>query len=1184
MNSNKNSFNSLVTNATDYAYHQPFNDFALCTNSVFSIEIYCCANEFGALSTLYRQEGIFELGFHSKNLYFDAPGFCQFKLLPEELSLEAKKWYYIAITFDLNTITLYVNGLLIKSVDKTGTLSPADVELSIGKNFYGYIRELRISTMCLDETTVKKKFLNPVSSSDGLAAWFDFSGTEIKDKTPNNIPISVKGFSRIINLTPVLSIENNGCISHYIKNPYNMENGYTVSAKIYPRRGNNSVYTIFSNSDDFDTCGFSLFLKKEDGSDDEFRLHCSVRNSTIDLTADTKINANRWTDIALIFDTAEISLFIDGVKDSLSIAISPSNLTGTSQQRIGASFSNDFIDVNSIFNGYIAYVSQFSELKSADTLQIYISDHPFIFESKILSLYSFEGTPLIESISLQSIQTIGNASFIYAENTNDISIEKGINYYFPTKTSDEWNYLDEDGKWKIKLLADIIESFYIGFFDINKSSDNAITPWYQIATALLSRIESVPVISAELTLLGNQVTSSNINIVRAITSLANHGFANDVSVVVTHFAGTFTASVLPVLPAPITAFIGIINANPSYIIGGTFTVGLIMSSIIIVVNKDKNIRPKPTPPAPVPGRQVIVIGINSIEFNHNSDSSNGGINIKKNRALNIIPPEWNNETSSYDNPANVAYIINDIEQSAAYIVLELTLMRADNIETPIQMKLIGTCGDSSLILGAVESDIFSISLDTSITVIIKLTNNIIKTSGINIFDTLWYWTFEPTSITYTGTKFIINTYHKIFTLLNQPFSPWYFAKEKYDNTRINYPWTEALAIGNKWIGDKTIGKESDIAESMTKGLNSLGYFKYDTTSGSSFYSYGYVLRYFKINKFINNYNNKSKNYSLNCSDCATIISSFGNLYGNVLLQIILVNNKFPDSGFKCNQIISIGDLDDHWEVPFPLHGGSFSYHQICVPNAISDIQHASIYDACLKIDSGNFPDGTEHTKKTALLPTGTQFADTTDSIVDIDTETAYTVQVYRERLVANKEICWASKNLIIEWFLSDDTSARFTESIHKNFPVSESFKQLVSHISSSQKCLPDFRIIWDSLSDDTVDIELDTPNNEIKLYHLINEEIDIDIDCFVCKNIKDAHEQLFALYSGIVNPNALTSTHKGINLGDIAFLCNEDIQSYILFCRSNIVVQMMCNTTNKTDLLPLALNIDTQIIDNLNQV
>jgi hypothetical protein len=214
------------------------------------------------------------------------------------------------------------------------------------------------------------------------------------------------------------------------------------------------------------------------------------------------------------------------------------------------------------------------------------------------------------------------------------------------------------------------------------------------------------------------------------------------------------------------------------------------------------------------------------------------------------------------------------------------------------------------------------------------------------------------------------------------------------------PWTRALEYACTWASGST---DANGALTAITGRVNSGYgLEYDTSSGASFYTKQMRASgrwTFLLSPFLERLGGGTgTGNKVNCTDCATIVSTFANLVGaNVQASRMGV----PGTGFDCNKIIAIGF--SAWAYPFESGGkGHFSYHEV-VWTAGAGVRDP-IYDACLQLDSSddpwNWAGGGSHTPK---LPTNMVF--TTQSLpTSLPIATPFSDQTYRERLAMNTSL------------------------------------------------------------------------------------------------------------------------------------------------------------------------------------
>jgi hypothetical protein len=139
--------------------------------------------------------------------------------------------------------------------------------------------------------------------------------------------------------------------------------------------------------------------------------------------------------------------------------------------------------------------------------------------------------------------------------------------------------------------------------------------------------------------------------------------------------------------------------------------------------------------------------------------------------------------------------------------------------------------------------------------------------------------------------------------------------------------------------------------------------QYDRQSGASSYTwypgFGWSGSQFDLTAFLG----REDGDIINCSDAASILSTYTNMIGIDFRYHIL--QRETGNSFDLNYIKAIG-WDEFDETPFFSGGGSFRYHAVVGP------ADGQIYDATLALDGDGDPLSPPHTE---LLPVDMSPAD-----------------------------------------------------------------------------------------------------------------------------------------------------------------------------------------------------------------
>jgi hypothetical protein len=373
----------------------------------------------------------------------------------------------------------------------------------------------------------------------------------------------------------------------------------------------------------------------------------------------------------------------------------------------------------------------------------------------------------------------------------------------------------------------------------------------------------------------------------------------------------------------------------------------------------------------------MAITLEAIKFNHDSSSaSNDALNLRRN-ATDFVPvPEWQRGVSVNPEDSPAAYSIQDTQGQTLTIkarfhrdsVTKAVQVRAldDAVSPPGPGGCLGWLVDLvRALLRALFGNVLGEVPPTKVVfdaqgnsgyVTLPLVNARLWTAGVGVRTTTWRWQYRLGSGPWTD---MVTTSHRIYSVLRVPTAPWQQAPYNAANTQL--PWTEVLDHACGWAALSSTLEQA--AARVTEKVNALGpaTVTYDCPGGgSSHYSWGG----FDCTAFLERLRGGTGNgVYVNCSDCATIVSTFANALGCDLWQSRM------GYGFGLNPMLGIGS--SVWQ---PACGWSgFSYHEVAWESACG--ANEPVWDACLKVDADADPTTPPHT---ALLPTNMRFGNSGD--------------------------------------------------------------------------------------------------------------------------------------------------------------------------------------------------------------
>ena len=323
------------------------------------------------------------------------------------------------------------------------------------------------------------------------------------------------------------------------------------------------------------------------------------------------------------------------------------------------------------------------------------------------------------------------------------------------------------------------------------------------------------------------------------------------------------------------------------------------------------------------------VTIEAINFNHDSEPSTSattdGFVIRKNETQALTVPEWR-RNSGIMRGAPAAYARDSIGTNNVTIKAQFNC--SNNELVKIFVRAIdgnqGGAGASANILGKVLATEVPLSKGRSDWVLMILDDVNISGAGVSVSDIIWRWQFSLD--TKHWTEFAVTT-HKIYTVLALPTEPWEPISSVLTNVQV--PWTEVLDHACSWAaGAQNV---DDATGRITKEINALGFGKVKWLQSGLYVQEG--SDNFCCTEFLDLLKGGAgKGNTMNCSDCATAVSTFSNILGACLFQSTMGYD------FYINRVRRIGEQPD---------GGGFHVHEVAWKgNCVDD----PLFDACVELD------------------------------------------------------------------------------------------------------------------------------------------------------------------------------------------------------------------------------------------
>jgi hypothetical protein len=211
---------------------------------------------------------------------------------------------------------------------------------------------------------------------------------------------------------------------------------------------------------------------------------------------------------------------------------------------------------------------------------------------------------------------------------------------------------------------------------------------------------------------------------------------------------------------------------------------------------------------------------------------------------------------------------------------------------------------------------------------VELLGTRIHIRGVAIYDVHWDWQFAfEDAGPYASIGMV--TRHRVYVVLEKPKAPWSVEAGSDQN-----PWQQALELACTWAwGSKDL---DEAAAAICKAHNSTG-FKYlglpSYTTPHDFFLSDYLEK-------VNDFEGSVLPVFVNCSDCAALVSTLGNLLGHELWQAKMGK---PGQPFRYRNIVPIG-------ASAPI-SGEFVFHEVAWKGDCQ--QEDALFDACLHLSYGD---------------------------------------------------------------------------------------------------------------------------------------------------------------------------------------------------------------------------------------
>jgi hypothetical protein len=1001
---------------------------------------------------MLAQDGVFQFGTTGSGIYFLITGQGPVVSSSGAGALSDGHWHHICATFDGGMIRLYIDGVFNtgSSVVVGGPVSTSPI--LIGEGLEGLVRTVRVLSVALTaEQVVNSMFSAIAALGPVVVAWFDFSQVPPVDCGPSVYSLKLQQNAQMINLSPALTLGFQGFARPFGDHGVNpggaQVDPYTVQAWIYLTPGSTQQQAIFVNSDLRSDSGMALYAIY-DGSAGAYRL-ASQRGSDGDagqvLTSKGTVPTGAWVNVATTFDGAALSLYLQGALDSPQQQCPPiPGFRLRSDLLIGAAIVDGIPAPGTALQGFIREVDVWSICLTEAQITQFMGQLPDPLEPGLQAAYNFTTSPARNQVNGHPIGLaegavlsgqLGPAVALAAElvdesapgNRQDVELLAQLRASLNLKAFAESHAEalqtamradmdavngDADKKLIGDRWAEVMEKLHAGpdampawisahrmngedllvshrpggssiVFRAPVGTYDSCTLWKinLVFTVVAGVLDAVFGLTAKLTdaanayiagLLARPIITSAV----AVPSISAVSVFNIVQML--YIDGALRPLIRMMLEIGFWALLRVLT-RMVLVMTGLVSAQLLSSLAITVANLIYMMANRPSGCIALP-----TLTLSAIAFNYGPGAQ--ALQIRKNRTISVAVPEWvPADVNAPDSPA--AYLAT---AQATVAQIQVSFLLSSPTALPIQVQALG-----GGILGAIDP----FTIPGSGTVTVTLTHNTLANGAVAVQNVQWNWQYQ---IGAGGWIALATTNHRIYSVLSTAQLPWSNVKIDLQSS----PWTDVLDLSCVWAAGASNG--DDALEHITDAVNSMVGLAYDTPGfGASHYvsqNNQFLCTEFLL--FLSGQGGLG--HLVNCTDCATIVTTFANAIGCDVSATLMYHNNAATTFFACNQIKSIGS--PNWAYPFPAGNppNVFSYHEV-----VSKGQPLipTFYDACLRINEAGDPWTVPLVNPVAELPANIPY--TAIAVQpQLPLVPPFDANSYRERLAQNSAAGIGACNLV----------------------------------------------------------------------------------------------------------------------------------------------------------------------------
>lgn len=901
MSKQRRSFFALKCDSAYCAEVPAIPSLSLCGGDSFTISATFMYPHAGDDSIIIQQEGVFCVHAKDSVVYFESKGLgnIQAACVRTTPALSEKEWNRIDITYDGKSVKIYVQSLLVTTVDVTGEkIVDETTRLKIGA-MNGYIQDIAIYSIAVDEIGILQLPFTQKVSHDKTQLWIDFNAYEPVDQGINELPVQMKGSCNVVNL--VYGFEP-GLLGFALPfgsgqiNPGAMPK-MTLFASVFPRElsgeyrlkvqnqlPNDSNTFIFSNGDFGDAQTVALGL-------DELTNYPFLYLGSTRYDFQIKLNNYEWYQLAATVTDQQVSLFVDGVDAGTTALTKAFKRTLSPELMVGNQQNQG--EMNHGFRGCIDTIAVFNEALTVEDLAAFVDIPPYRFENSLSAMWLFSQQYPSEILTGRSLTySSGTKGSTLQENTvlgSDIPV---LDFHMPNVSTK----MDEITTWETRVQAETyIQSINAltglkpigGFVDDKHTVLNG-----SIANLVCSSVGSNNTL-CEICYDG-KCSKTDLSSIIAGATLGGFLGAACFSLYTMAQQGGFRRFIFMERFFYILRLASKVSSWPS--IGAALGAGAAAVTNYIINN--------PTPDSGTCTSSDFKLSFKSLAFYSETNKESGILFGVQKFGEKPVLPEW-----TPDKSAPVLCYRNFSKDKTPSVTLTFDCELLCGIPIDITFEAEPITGDNyDDILGSLISKEVHIEKSGTYSVSIPLSQNKLRTSELKEHGLRWQWRCSCPDV---GTKLIGKTEHSIHVIDNMPRSPWTL---EVDSDYL--PLYPAIKICHEIaaVVSTVSDAEQKFADCYVKWCHTKDRVTSQEWSKSESYtawgmSDNRVLA-FKIENFLNDIKNSC--VLIGNQDCASLGLSLATLegYSNLRILQLVSNSECFDMSFRAVQRLGCQTKDE----------------------------------------------------------------------------------------------------------------------------------------------------------------------------------------------------------------------------------------------------------------------------------